>query len=76
LIPVPGGSQEDRLEAFVRMRGFTTPVTDAGATSTWLGMRLDAVYTRAVDVRAYHVERDVRASDHLPMWVDLELAPL
>ena len=73
LIPVPSGSQDDRLESFVRMRGFTTPVTGAGATSTWLGMRLDAVYTRGVDVGAYQVETDVRASDHLPMWADLEL---
>jgi len=76
LIPVPGGSQDDRLEAFVRMRGFTTPVVGSGATSTWLGMRLDAVYTRGVEVRAHQVERDVRASDHLPMWADLELSSL
>lgn len=73
LIPVPAGTQDDRLESFVRLRGFTTPVTGSGATSTWLGMRLDAVYTRRVEVGAYHVESDVRASDHLPMWADLEL---
>ena len=73
LVPIPGGSQDDRLESFVRMRGFATPVIDSGATSTWLGMRLDAVYTRRVEVGAHHVERDVRASDHLPMWADLEL---
>ena len=73
LIPMPSGSQDDRLESFVRMRGFSTPVIGSGATSTWLGMRLDAVYTRRVEVGAYHVETDVRASDHLPMWADLEL---
>jgi endonuclease/exonuclease/phosphatase family metal-dependent hydrolase len=73
LIPVPAGTQDDRLESFVRMRGFATPVIDSGATSTWLGMRLDAVYTRRVEVGAHHVESDVRASDHLPLWADLEL---
>lgn len=73
LIPVPSSMQDDQLESFVRLRGFSTPVIGSGATSTWLGMRLDAVYTRGVEVGAYHVEADVRASDHLPMWADLEL---
>jgi len=76
LLPVPWGTQDDRLEAFVRMRGFLTPVTGSGATSTWLGMRLDAVYTRGVDLRAHRVEADVRASDHLPLWADLDLSAI
>ena len=76
VIPIPWGSQDDQLEAFVRMRGFLTPVTGSGATSTWLGMRLDAVYTRGVDLRAHRVEHDVRASDHLPLWADLDLSAI
>ncbi|MBE7450650.1 MAG: hypothetical protein HS111_17640 [Kofleriaceae bacterium] len=37
--------QDDRLERYVRGRGFTTPVVGSGATHKWLSMRLDAIYT-------------------------------
>jgi endonuclease/exonuclease/phosphatase family metal-dependent hydrolase len=73
VVPVPAGVQDDRLEKFVRGRGYDTPLTDVGPTSAWLGMRLDAVYTRGVDVRAHGVADTVRASDHLPVWADLEV---
>lgn len=71
VIPVPAGVQDDRLEKFVRARGFATPVTDVGATSQWLGMRLDALYTKGVEVRAHGVAQSVRVSDHLPLWADV-----
>jgi endonuclease/exonuclease/phosphatase family metal-dependent hydrolase len=70
-IPVPAGVQDERLEKFVRSRGFDTPVTDSGPTSPWLAMRLDAVYTRGVAVKDHGVAIDVRASDHLPLWADV-----
>ena len=70
VIPVPAGVQDDRLEKFVRARGYATPVTDSGPTSQWLGMRLDALYTKGVEVRA----QSVRASDHMPLWAEIVLA--
>jgi endonuclease/exonuclease/phosphatase family metal-dependent hydrolase len=74
VVPVPAGVQDDRLERYVRSRGYDTPVTDVGPTTKWLGMRLDAVYTRGVEVHARQVEDAVRASDHLPLWADLVVA--
>ncbi len=73
VVPVPTGRQDDHLEASVRAAGLATPVTGSGPTSAWLGMRLDAVYTRAVEVTGFGVARAVRASDHLPLWADLEV---
>jgi endonuclease/exonuclease/phosphatase (EEP) superfamily protein YafD len=74
VMPMPTGRQDDRVEGYVRSRGFTTPVTDSGPTSQWLSMRLDAIYTRGLDIVEHDVERTVRASDHLPLWVDLLVA--
>jgi endonuclease/exonuclease/phosphatase family metal-dependent hydrolase len=74
VVPVPAGVQDDRLERYVRSRGYDTPVTDVGPTTKWLGMQLDAVYTRGVEVHARRVEDAVRASDHLPLWADLVVA--
>lgn len=73
LIPIPTGQQDDRLAAAVRAAGLDTPVTDVFATSKWLSMRLDAIYTRGVRPGAYGVAQKVRASDHLPLWLDVEL---
>jgi endonuclease/exonuclease/phosphatase family metal-dependent hydrolase len=69
VLPVPCGRQDDRLEALVRSRGFDLPARGSGRTSQWLNMRLDAVYTRGLAARAVGVERSVRVSDHLPLWV-------
>lgn len=72
LVPIPCGLQTDRLEAHARQRGMDTPVTASGATSEWLGMRLDGLYTRGLEVVDFDVARDVRVSDHLPLWMDIE----
>jgi len=68
LLPVPCGVQGGRLERMVRARGFDTPVIGSGATSQWIGMRLDAIYTRHLTVGAYGVDDDLRVSDHMPLW--------
>lgn len=75
VVPVPCGVQDQRLEAYVRRRGFATPVIASGPTSQWLGMRLDAIYTRGLTVRRYGVERRVRLSDHLPLWAVMTVEP-
>lgn len=73
VVPVPSRRQDDAVEGAVRSAGLTTPVTASGATSQWLEMRLDAIYTRGVAVRRFGVSRDVRISDHLPLWADVEV---
>lgn len=75
VVPVPAGVQDERLERHVRSRGFDTPVVSSGPTSQWLSMRLDAIYTRGLAVVDHDVEHGVRASDHLPLWADVTLAP-
>jgi endonuclease/exonuclease/phosphatase family metal-dependent hydrolase len=73
LVPFPTGRQDDAVERAVREAGLTTPVTASGPTSQWLSMRLDAIYTRGVAVHAFGVSHDVRISDHLPLWADVEV---
>jgi endonuclease/exonuclease/phosphatase family metal-dependent hydrolase len=73
VLPVPTGTQDGRLEDYVRDRGFRTPVVSSGPTSQWLSMRLDAIYTRGLEVTRHDVEHSVRASDHLPLWADVTL---
>jgi endonuclease/exonuclease/phosphatase family metal-dependent hydrolase len=71
VVPVPGGRHGRKLEAFVRSRGFDTPLVASGPTSPWLGMRLDGLYTRDLAALTFGVDRSVRISDHLPVWADL-----
>jgi len=70
LFPVPAGVQDDRLERAVRAAGLDTPVATSAATSQWLNMRLDAIYTRGLTATAHGVRQTVRISDHLPLWLD------
>ncbi len=74
LLPVPSHQQSRRVERLMRRHGFTTPVVGCGATSKWLNMRLDGLFTRGLDPIDYAVERTVRLSDHLPLWLDLRWA--
>jgi endonuclease/exonuclease/phosphatase family metal-dependent hydrolase len=73
VVPVPAGTQDNKLERFVRSRGFDTPVSKSGPTHEWMSMRLDAIYTRGLHVKGFHVEQGVRDSDHLPLWADITL---
>ena len=75
LVPVPTWRQARKLEASVRAAGFATPATEVGPTSRFLGMRLDAIYTRDARVTHAEVAGDVEASDHLPLWADVVVAP-
>ncbi|CAN5771613.1 hypothetical protein BH11MYX3_BH11MYX3_01200 [soil metagenome] len=71
LIPVPIGTQDDHLEALVRSYGLDTPVADVPVTSRFLGMKLDAIYTRGFDVQAFDVSHAQDVSDHLALWANL-----
>ena len=71
-VPILPADQARRLDDTMRRRGFDTPVRDAGAThrSLWK-VRLDALFTRGFAPSRAHVARDVRVSDHFPVWADL-----
>jgi endonuclease/exonuclease/phosphatase family metal-dependent hydrolase len=72
LIPVPTGTQDDRLEDFVRAYGFDTPVKNSGPTSRWLAMKLDGIYTRGFQTVAYDTADADDISDHFAMWAVLK----
>lgn len=71
VIPVPIGTQDDHLEALVRSYGLDTPVADSGATSHYLGMKLDAIYTRGFETKKFAVANARDVSDHLALWASL-----
>ncbi len=71
LIPVPTGTQDDRLEALARSHGFATPVKASGATSRYLGMKLDGIYTRGFATSAFATDEAGDVSDHIALFADL-----
>lgn len=67
--------QAPLLDDYMRGIGFATPAAEAGPTEEKYGVssRLDAIYTRGVEVAPARVERDVAGSDHWPVWCDITL---
>lgn len=63
------------LDDYMRALGFSTPAANVGPTHELHGVesRLDAIYTRGIGSSDAHVERSLTASDHKPVWVDLEM---
>jgi len=61
------------LDDYMRALGFDTPTIDLGPTERKFGIesRLDAVYSRGLEVTPGAVVRDVDVSDHWPLWVDV-----
>jgi endonuclease/exonuclease/phosphatase family metal-dependent hydrolase len=72
VLPVPTGTQDNKLEADVRAHGFQTPVVASGPTSRFFGMKLDAIYTRGFRTTDFATARASDLSDHLAMWAILE----
>ncbi len=75
-LPLPtAGHQARTLEALVRSYGFDTPVTGSGATHRYLGMRLDAIYTRGFATRRFATAHARDVSDHLALWAMMRRLP-
>lgn len=72
LVPIPTGTQDNRLEELVRAHGFATPVVDSGGTSRFLAMKLDAIYTRGFRTTDFATARAGDVSDHLAVWAIVE----
>ena len=68
VVPIPTGTQDNKLEALVRAHGFATPVVDSGPTSRFLTMKLDAIYTRGFRTTDFATARASDLSDHLAVW--------
>jgi endonuclease/exonuclease/phosphatase family metal-dependent hydrolase len=72
VVPVLTTTQDDRLERLVRAHGFATPVAESGPTHRYLGMKLDAIYTRGFDTLAFATADARNVSDHLALWARLQ----
>jgi endonuclease/exonuclease/phosphatase family metal-dependent hydrolase len=76
-LPLPTGRHQARqLEALVRAYGFDTPVADSGATHRYIGMKLDAIYTRGFATRRFATAHAQDVSDHLALWATLRPEPV
>jgi endonuclease/exonuclease/phosphatase family metal-dependent hydrolase len=69
-------AQAPELDDYVRLLQFKTPTARFG--DTWSGLpedqRLDAIFTRGVEVGAGAVDRTdevLDLSDHWPVWLDI-----
>jgi endonuclease/exonuclease/phosphatase family metal-dependent hydrolase len=72
VIPVPTTTQDNRFEELVRADGFDTPVTDSGPTFRYIGMKLDAIYTRGFETTSFAVANAEYVSDHLALWAQVQ----
>lgn len=71
-LPLPTASnQANKLEALVHSYGFDTPVRECGATHRYIGMRLDAIYTRGFDTHRFATAHAQDVSDHLALWATM-----
>jgi endonuclease/exonuclease/phosphatase family metal-dependent hydrolase len=71
VVPILTTTQDNRLEALVRKHGLATPVAGSGPTSRFLGMKLDAIYTRDFDTLRFATSNAKNISDHLALWAVL-----
>jgi endonuclease/exonuclease/phosphatase family metal-dependent hydrolase len=68
VVPILTTTQDNRLESLVREHGLETPVTESGATSRFLGMKLDAIYTRGFKTTRFATSNAKEISDHCALW--------
>jgi len=72
---VTGGARETMFE-LMKAAGFRTPLpgdTKTFQRSFFVRLKLDWVWVRNLDVVASEVEADITASDHRPVWVEIDL---
>lgn len=72
IVPVLTTTQDNHFERLVRSYGFDTPVTESGATHRYIGMRLDAIYTRGLATKRFATAHASDVSDHLALWAYVE----
>lgn len=56
-------------------RGFQTPfsINDATWKTFIIELKLDWMWMRGLDVQTYGIDRQVRLSDHLPLWAVVKM---
>jgi endonuclease/exonuclease/phosphatase family metal-dependent hydrolase len=73
VLPIFRSNQAKAIDTHVKQNGFTTPFSETGGTmKKWGGRyRVDAIYSRGLEVKGFAVEDGIAVSDHFPLWVDL-----
>ncbi len=73
VVPVFRSNQAKAVDEYMKDGGFDAPLAQAGGTARKLGgrFRVDAIYSRGLEVKGAAVEDGVALSDHFPIWVDL-----
>jgi len=72
LIPTAPSNQALAVDRFLRDAGFEAPTAACGPTTPPpVEMRLDALYIRGLRAIGWRVDRDARASDHFPLWLEV-----
>lgn len=76
IIPVGYSNQRKRFDAELERNGFMSCVTQSGCTMRQgpVRFRLDSIFAKGFSVTGCGIESSVRASDHMPIWADLELS--
>jgi len=72
VVPILTTTQDNRLEKLVRAYGFATPVADSGPTHRYIGMKLDAIYTRGFETLRFATADARNISDHLALWATVQ----
>lgn len=72
VFPVLTTTQDNRFEQLMRKYGFDTPCEDSGPTHRYIGMKLDAIYTRGFDTKRFATSRVHDVSDHMALWAYVE----
>ena len=77
VVPWFRSDQAGAIDDHMKEKGFSAPLADSGATLNrrFSKFRLDSIYLRGLDVLRHGVEREVRSSDHYPIWVEVTWPP-
>jgi len=79
MLPIQAAAPVDvagAIDELMRSRGFDAPTAGSGDTTRTLSdSRLDSIYLRGYAAHGSGVVRDVSASDHYPVWVDVAWPP-
>jgi endonuclease/exonuclease/phosphatase family metal-dependent hydrolase len=75
VVPVGKSDQFRRLDGFMRLEGFETFEALPKYSMSNRGIRwlLDHIYVRGLKIRQYGVREMFKASDHYPIWADVEV---
>lgn len=74
VVPLLTTTQDNHFERLVRSYGFDTPVEDSGPTHRYIGMKLDAIYTRGFATKRFATSRVHDVSDHMALFAYVEPA--